>query len=407
MSSDWSTRDSATRTRRRGVAAIGVAAIGAAVAVTVVAACSTGNGQRAANALPANPGNELPAVLSHTMAVTVSSAHGCLADKSTYAAGQLLVSITNQDALGVNAVQLRNGAQIVGERANVPAGFTGSFAVSAPPGTYTLSCPGAAGGQATIRIVGASMPGANSGLQHLLDQADTSYGHYVTGQAAQLVATATALQTALAHNNLPAARSAYAKARASYGTIATVVEPFDDEINAHENEAAGDDWNGFHRIEMGLFRHHTTAGLAGQGAWLVDHASKLQSLVAKNPLGPDDLTHAAMDLLTGVFRSALIGAEEPYSHYDLLDVASNVSGARQAFASLHPALQQVDPLLTSTLDNAFASLQGRLNRYRCGWMPSGYEPFNSMTGAQVTALSQAVQAVVEPLSQVASKVVSG
>jgi iron uptake system EfeUOB component EfeO/EfeM len=40
-------------------------------------------------------------------------------------------------------------------------------------------------------------------------------------------------------------------------------------------------------------------------------------------------------------------------------------------------------------------------------MPSGYEPYNSLTDAQLTALSQAVQAVVEPLSMAASKVVSG
>jgi len=386
---------------RRSAVAVAVAAL----ALAAVAACGTSRTGTAPP--PSDPPGELSAVLSHTVAVTVTAARGCHADRGTYAAGQLLVSITNQDAVGVSGVQLLNGAQIVGERDDVPAGFTGSFAVTAPPGSYTLSCPGAAGGRVAIRIVGASMPAAGSSLQQLLDRAGSGYGHYVTTQAGQLVTAATALQAALAHGKQAAARSAYAKARAAYGQIATVVEPFDDEINARAGEVPAADWNGFHRIEKGLFQQKSTTGLATHGSWLVDHARKLQSLVSKLPLEPGDLTHAAMDLLTGVFRSALLGEEERYSHYDLLDVSSNVVGAAQAFTSLRPALQRVDPKLTATLDSAFSNLRTQLNRYHCSWMPSGFEPYGSLTDAQLTGLAHAVQAVVEPLSMAASKVVSG
>jgi len=305
----------------------------------------------------------------------------------------------------VSAVQLRNGAQLVGERENVPAGFTGSFAVMAPPGSYTLLCPGAAGASVPIRVVGASMPGGST-LQRQLDQAGAGYGRYVGTQAGDLVTAATALHTALTHRNQAAAKKDYAQARSAYGRIATITEPFDDEINAHAGEDSAADWNGFHRVEKGLFEQKVTTGLADQATWLVEHARKLKSLAAKVPLGPDDLTHAAMDLLTGLFRSALLGEEEPYSHYDLLDVAANVAGAQQAFVSLRPALQRIDPMLTARLDSSFASLATRLNLYRCTWMPAGFDPFNQLTDAQVTGLSQSVQAVVEPLSMAASLVVS-
>jgi iron uptake system component EfeO len=395
-------RHSARRTARRGVAAIGAAAL----VITTGAACSNSRTTaRGGDPAAANQVGDLPPVLSHTVAVTVSSARGCQADHTTYAAGELLVSITNQDALGVSAVQLRNGAQLVGERADVPAGFTGSFAVTAPPGTYTLFCPGAAGAHVPIRIVGASMP-AGSTLQALLDRAGAGYGKYVGTQAGNLVTAATALHTALAHGSTAAAKSAYARARSAYGRIATITEPFDDEINAHAGEESAADWNGFHRIEKGLFEQKVTTGLAGQATWLVEHARKLKSLAAKVPLGPDDLTHAAMDLLTGLFRSALLGVEEPYSHYDLLDVAANVAGAQQSFVSLQPALQRIDPMLTARLAGSFSSLVTLLHKYRCSWMPSGYDPFDQLTDAQVTGLSQAVQAVVEPLSMAASLVVS-
>ncbi|HZE51169.1 MAG TPA: EfeM/EfeO family lipoprotein [Jatrophihabitantaceae bacterium] len=396
MPGGWQPRESWRRS---------LAVIVAAGTVAAVAACGTSRTRTAP--APSNPPGELSAVLSHTVAVTVTAAGGCRADRGTYAAGQLLVSITNEDAVGVSGVQLLNGAQIVGERDDVPAGFTGSFAVTTPPGSYTLFCPGAAGGRVAIRIVGASMPAGGSNLQQLLDRAGTDYGHYVVTRAGDLVTQAIALRAALAHGHQGAARSAYAKARSAYAQIATVSEPFDDEINAREGEVPPAEWDGFHRIEKGLFQQKITTGLATQASWLVDHARKLQSLVSKLPLEPGDLTHAAMDLLTGVFRSALLGEEERYSHYDLLDVSSNVVGAAQAFTSLRPALQRVDPKLTATLDSAFSNLRTQLNRYRCSWMPSGFEPYGSLTDAQLTGLAHAVQAVVEPLSMAASKVVSG
>jgi len=61
-------------------------------------ACGTGHPNGPANPLSASPVGELPPVLSHTVAVTVTSARGCQSDNPTYAAGELLVSITNQDA---------------------------------------------------------------------------------------------------------------------------------------------------------------------------------------------------------------------------------------------------------------------------------------------------------------------
>jgi iron uptake system component EfeO len=378
---------------------------GAVVLAAALTACATGGGAGQGTPPPANLAGGLPAVLTHTVGVTVTAGHGCQADHGTYAAGELLVSITNQDALGVRAVQLRNGAQIVGERDNIPAGFTGSFAVTAPPGRYTVFCPGAAGGQVAISIVGASMPDAGGSLQQLLDAAGTNYGHYVTAQTGELVTAVTALQAAVAHGNTAAAQSAYAKAHAAYERIAKIAEPFDAEINAREGEGA--DWTGFHRIEKGLFQQKSTAGLSEPSAWLLDHARKLQSTLAKAPLDTEGLFGAAMDLLTGVFRGPLLGEEERYSHFDLLDVSSNADGSAQAYASLQPALHHVDPMLTGTLDQAYGALRAQLDRYRCSWTKSGFDPFGELSAAQLTGLAQAVQAVVEPLSMVEGKLVSG
>jgi iron uptake system component EfeO len=47
-----------------------------------------------------------------------------------------------------------------------------------------------------------------------------------------------------------------------------------------------------------------------------------------------------------------------------------------------------------------------LGRYRDPHQPAGFAPYPTLPRAAVTALAQAVQAVAEPLSQVAGKVVN-
>ena len=67
-----------------------------------------------------------------------------------------------------------------------------------------------------------------------------------------------------------------------------------------------------------------------------------------------------------------------------------------------PLLQKRDPELDSTLKTRFAELQKLLDQHRRG---DGFVTYDQLTKAQVKELSDAVNALSEPLSTVTDKVV--
>ncbi|HEY1737521.1 MAG TPA: EfeM/EfeO family lipoprotein, partial [Acidimicrobiia bacterium] len=166
-------------------------------------------------------------------------------------------------------------------------------------------------------------------------------------------------------------------------------------------------WEGFHRIEQGLFQDKSLAGLAPFGAGLVTNVEKLQSLTHGLTYKPFELGNGAQDLLDEVASSKITGEEERYSHIDLLDFQANDEGAQQAFADLQPALTKIDPGLTQSITTAFTSLNQLVDSYRTGANASGFELYTQLTTADKQKLAAAVKAVQEPLSQVASKVANG
>ena len=105
-------------------------------------------------------------------------------------------------------------------------------------------------------------------------------------------------------------------------------------------------------------------------------------------------------------KSKVTGEEERYSHIDLLDFQANVEGSEQAFANLQPGLAKIDSTLTDTISTRFAALDSLLDKYRDKTQPSGFVLYTALSRADVTSLAQSVQAVAEPLSRVASKVVN-
>jgi iron uptake system component EfeO len=380
----------------------------AAVAVlAAVAACS--NGPKS-DPQPAGGGDGGD---PHRVVVTITAAGGCGADRTSYAAGGLTFSITNKDATGVSEVELLAGERIVGEKENLPPGFSGTFAVNTEPGDYTLYCPGAKTARTPFKVAGTASSTPNTSTHALLVQGTANYARYVTRQVGYLVAAVKPLSAALARGDLSGAQTAYAKARPFYERIEPVAESFttgstqlDPAIDAREGHVPAARWTGFHRIEKGLFQARSTAGLARYGTGLLANVQKLQRLVSGLTYQPAELANGAVELLDEVSKTKITGEEERYSHIDLLDFQANVEGSEQAFANLQPALAQIDATLATTVTDAFNNVDSLLDKYRDAKDPSGFVRYGSLTTADKTALAHAVQAVAEPLSRVASKVVN-
>jgi iron uptake system component EfeO len=248
-------------------------------------------------------------------------------------------------------------------------------------------------------------------LSSLLEQATAGYGKYVETQVSSLLTAAERLAAALRGNGLAAAQKAYIAARPFYEKIEPVAESFvigadslDADIDARAGDVPATKWRGFHRIERGLFQQKKLGGLTTYGTQLVADVKRLQQLTAGLTYQPTELANGAQELLDEVAASKITGEEERYSRIDVLDIDFNVEGSAQAFAQLQPALQKIDPLLATTIDDRFTALDKLIDRYRTSANPSGFELYPQLTAADKKSIAAAVKAVQEPLSTVAGKV---
>ena len=384
------------RTRRMSTLSFGVVA-------AVLAGCSSGTtaSDERSSSSPAGDG--------HTAIVTITS-DKCVADRASYDAGGITFKVSNKDATGITEFELLDGERILGEKENLPPGFAGSFSLNLNPGRYEMYCPGATTPRAPFTVTGTASSAPATDTKALLNQGTKNYGTYVEAQIGFLVTNVQPLVAAIKNGDLAAAKAAYAKARPYYERIEPVAESFQDldpAIDARADDGlAPTKLTGFHRIEYGLWSVGSVAGLAPVADKLAADVGKLQKLATGLHYQPAELANGAVGLLDEVSKSKVTGEEERYSHIDVLDFQANVEGSEQAFANLQPGLAKIDSTLTGTISARFAALNLLLDKYRDKNQPSGFVLYTSLTRADVTTLAQSVQAVAEPVSRVASKVVN-
>jgi iron uptake system component EfeO len=224
------------------------------------------------------------------------------------------------------------------------------------------------------------------------------------------------------------ARAAYAKARPFYERAESSVEGFvlpgfavDDNagnldylIDMRESTPvdAKVGWKGFHAIERDLWQGGGGAGAItpatkALSTELVGNVGHLVTVVGPLQYKPEDLANGAADLIEEVQNTKITGEEEAFSHLDLVDFAGNVEGAQQAYASLRPGLQKIDPALATTLDRQFKTVLTTLDGYRDSSAPGGYEVWTpALRGTDAPKLTAVIQPLHESLATVAQKVVS-
>jgi iron uptake system component EfeO len=349
--------------------------------------------------------------------VTVTEADGCVATPDTAPAGQVTFVITNVDALSVTEVELVSDQRIVGERENLAPGFDSTFSARLDGGTYQVFCPGAATEKRPFTVTGEAAA-QSADLTALLDQATVDYGTYVDDQITFLLVPVQELAAAIKAGDLAAAQAAYIKARPFYERIEPVAESFPDldpaiDLRVGDVEA-GTTWTGFHPIEQALFEKQATAGLSQLADQLVvdvqtlqAEAAKLSAATAAGTAGgyqAFEIANGSATLLDEVLASKITGEEEAYSKIDLLDFEANVEGSLQSFATLKPALDQIDPTLVPQIAAAFDALTAVLDKYRDPASASGWVSYDQLTAADKKVLTDALLVVQEPLSAISAKI---
>jgi len=386
------------------------AAAAAAVAAVALAGC-----------VPNNP-------VGARLSVAVSD-DSCVVSEATAAAGNITFSIENTGT-DVNEFEIfaEDRLRIVGEKENVTPGQTIDYVVQLQPGTYYTACKfqqiGAPIGVAAFTVTGETVAVAADD-QARIDLAVANYVAYVKSQTEQLLPAVEAFAADYAAGYDDAARAAFALARSYYERIEPTAEAFGDldpKIDYREVDAVAEglDWTGFHRIEKDLWPPAADGvNSDGQSAWLdwapstaaerqafadglVADVQELYDLVHDPDfaVGIADISNGAIGLLDEVSAGKITGEEDWWSHTDLADFAANVDGAWVAFGvvkDIAASKGEDGQALVADIEAEFDGLRTLLAGY--GDFESGFTPYDEVTDAQRQGLSDAVNALAEPLSQ--------
>jgi iron uptake system component EfeO len=341
----------------------------------------------------------------------------CKISATTAPGGTLTFAVTN-GGTKVNEFYLygEDGMRIVGEVENIGPGITRELVMRVTPGNYLTACkPGMAGDGIRAPFVvadsGEEQPSGND--VELVEQANQNYQKYVKDQTEQLVSMTAQFVAAYKAGKDDEARALYPVARVHWERIETVAESFGDldpKLDLREADLEpGQKWTGWHRIEKDLWparaKNYRQLGSAERAAYadnLTKNTAILAERVPKLTFTADEIANGSRGLLDEVATGKVTGEEEYWSRTDLWDFQANIDGARVGFEGLRPLLKQRNPDLDSLIAAKFAAVQTLLDAQRVG---DGFTTYDKLSKAEVKELSDAVNALSEPLSKLAAAVV--
>jgi iron uptake system component EfeO len=346
-------------------------------------------------------------------AVSVSlTPQGCAPEPASIAAGPVDFTVANKDADAVSEAELRTAdmTKILAEQENLTPGLSGGFSLNLRPGTYKISCPGAATSQWTLTVTGQAT-GVSWQSVPQLATAVTGYASYVGADAAALVDRTKTFCQAVDAGDLTRARQLYPEARIYYEQIEPVAEiwgSLDTEIDGRwENPVtAQSQFIGFHRLEQLLWQNKTLAGAPALCSGLVQHEQQLLTLVRSASYDPLELASGATDLINEAATSKITGEEERYSDTDLVVFEANVQGAMKVVTLLQPYLTAHDPSVVALIDRRAAAVTAELTKFAAapGYDDTGYVDYAAVTRAQRRQLAAVTNALAEALSRLPAKV---
>ncbi|MET7453979.1 iron uptake system protein EfeO [Streptomyces sp. NPDC005574] len=368
-----------------------VTAVATAAALTAVTGCAEKSDGKGAGAIQ----------------VTATDST-CEVSKKDFPAGHVELDIENKGSKVTEVYILFPDDRIVSERENIGPGTRQTVTAEVKAGDYTIACKPGMKGKGIRQAVKAT-GGKTVKRDPRLDAAVAAYREYAQEQADATLPEVATFVKAVKAGDLAAAKAAYAPSRIGWERTEPVAESFGDidpkvDVRADGLED-GQKWTGWHRLEKALWQDKKIGAeektLAGR---LVTDLTDWQKRVGKADITPTSMANGAKELLDEVATGKVTGEEERYSHTDLVDFKANVEGAQKSYELLKPVAKENDAALATELDKQFAALNTLLDKYRTDKASYDFESYDKVGKDDRKELSDAVNALAEPLSKLAAAV---
>ncbi|MGI3202678.1 iron uptake system protein EfeO [Streptomyces sp. GLT-R25] len=338
----------------------------------------------------------------------------CEVSKTKFPAGHIQIDVENKGSKVTEVYLLFPDDRIVTERENIGPGTKQKVTAEVKEGDYRIACKPGMKGKGIRQDVTATGSGKVAKRDPRLDSAVAAYREYAQEQADETLPKAKIFAAAVKAGDIEAAKNAYADSRIGWERTEPVAESFGDidpkvdvrEDGLEEGQDPEKDWTGWHRLERSLWQDKKLTDRDSELAdQLITDLTDWQKRVGKAEITPTSMANGAKELLDEVATGKVTGEEERYSHTDLVDFKANVEGAEKSYALLKPVASENDAALTKELDTQFAALNTLLDKYRADKTSYVFTSYDKVGKADRKELSDAVNALAEPLSKLAAAVV--
>ncbi|MDX3356431.1 peptidase M75 family protein [Streptomyces sp. ME01-24h] len=342
-------------------------------------------------------------------AITVTATDtACKVSRTSFPAGHVQLAVENEGSKVTEVYVYTPSDRIVTERENIGPGTKATITAEIKPGTYQVACkPGMKGDGIRQKITVTGKGAARTDPR--LDAAVAAYRQYVQEQADQTIPVVQRFADAVKAGDVAKATSLFAPSRVGWERTEPVAESFGDidplTDTREDGLEDGQKWTGWHRLEKSLWQEKKAGAEEGALAdQLVSDLKDWQSRVGTADITATSMANGAKELLDEVATGKITGEEDRYSHTDLSDFHANVEGALKAYELLKPVAAENDPALTTELDKQFPALTALLDTYRKGGGSTEFVSYDTVGKDRRKELSDAVNALAEPLSKLAAAV---
>ncbi|MFE9403542.1 imelysin family protein [Streptomyces sp. NPDC006530] len=270
-----------------------------------------------------------------------------------------------------------------GEIEGLAPGTTRELRVVLGGGSYAFTClpdDAAAVTGPTVRVEGPATGGGPAAVpvtQHDLIPVALAHQRWVADRTVELAERTDELKRAVDDGDLDAARAAWLPAHLVYERMGGAYDAFgaagqaiDGSGPAPSDARSAKDFEGFHRVEYGLWHGESAASLRGPADRLAQAVHALRESWPQQRLDPAQLGLRAHEILEDTARAELTGRTDYGSGTNLATARANLDGTRQLLGLLRPLLAGRYPDLPR-LDAWLDRTQRTLDRFGEGgrWTP--------------------------------------